>query len=128
MSNFLKELLEELKAVSELDTNEDRDVVLNAVEIISYMGKIGFYDSFLKEIYEVLDANLRKCIERKGIKKVKTELDYNRYMFEINRLKINLNTAREKIDEIEGKTYRIIYTYKEIENIKEINDMLVYVK
>lgn len=126
--SFLKKLLEEIKAVTELDDDEDRDVVLNAVDVISYIGKVDFYDYFIREIYDVLDKNLRRCIEYKGIKKVKTELDYNKYLFEINRLKINLNTAREKIDEIEGETCKIIYTYKEVENIREINDMIVYVK
>lgn len=128
MSNFLKRLLEEMKAVTELDEGEDRDVILNTVDVISYIGKIDFYEYFIREIYEALDKNLRKCIEYRGIKKVKTELNYKNYMFEINKLKINLNTAREKIEKIEGETYSLIYTYKDCGHMKEINDMIIYVK
>ena len=49
------------------------------------------------------------------------------YKFEINKLKINLNTAKEKIDRISGESYELTYSYEENNGIRAINNMIVYV-
>lgn len=126
--SFLKKVLEELKAVTELEENEERDVVLNAVDIISYMGKVDFNTKFNKEIYVILDKELRRDIESKGIMKVRTELNYLSYEFEINKLKTNMNMAKEKIEEIIGETCELMYSYEECNGIKNIKNMIVRVK
>lgn len=125
--SFLKELLERLKAVSELDKDEERDVILNAIDIIVYMGKLDLHMGFCKELYKKLNDELRVHIEKEGIKEVKTEIDYSMYKFEINKLKINLNTAKEKIDRISGESYELTYSYEENNGIRAINNMIVYV-
>lgn len=126
--SFLKKLLEDLKAVSELVEGESRDVILNAVDVITYVGKVSSYEKLNKELYEVLNNELRKDIESQGIKKIKTELDYSNYKFEINKLRINLNSVREKIAELEGSTYKLTYSYEEHDEGKTIKDMVICVK
>lgn len=126
--SFLTELLKKIKSVSELDEGEDRDVVLNAVDVISYKGKVDSYEKFNKELYEILNKELRKDIEKQGIKQIKTEVNYSNYKFEINKLRINLNTVREKIEELEGKTYVLTYSYEQYGEDKAIKDMVICVK
>ena len=123
--SFLKKIFEQMNAVSELEDKEERDVVLDAVEMIVYIGKVDYYTSFYKEVYKSLDSELRLDIEKKGIKNIQTETDIKKYNFEINKLKMNLNIAKEKIAEITGDTYKLIYSYEENEGIKSINNMVV---
>lgn len=126
--NFLEILSKRIKSVSELEDGEDRDVVSNAVDVIVHIGKADLHEALNRELYEVINKELRQDIEKQGIKRIKTEINYSRYKFEINRLKMNLNLVNEKIAELEGETCNIIYSYEECDRGRAINDMIVCVK
>ena len=126
--NFLEILSKRIKSVSELEDGEDRDVVSNAVDVIVHIGKADLHEALNRELYEVINKELRQDIEKQGIKRIKTEINYSRYKFEINRLKMNLNLVNEKIAELEGETCNIIYSYEECDSGRAINDMIVCVK
>lgn len=126
--NFLEILSKRIKSVSELEDGEDRDVVSNTVDVIVHIGKADLHEALNRELYEVINKELRQDIEKQGIKRIKTEINYSRYKFEINRLKMNLNLVNEKIAELEGETYNIIYSYEECDRGRAINDMIVCVK
>lgn len=126
--NFLEILSRRIKSVSELEGGEDRDVVSNAVDVIIHIGKADLHEALSKELYEVINRELRKDIEKQGIKRIKTEINYSRYKFEINKLRMSLNLVNEKIAELEGETYKITYSYEEYDRGRAINDMIVCVK
>lgn len=127
--NLLDKILNNLDVISNLEQGEERDVVLDIVDMVAYQTKIELPKTY-ELLYNIIDTNLRSDIESNGLKAMKATVLSKEYKHEHFKMKVNSMPSIDIIEEIHTDHFSISYKYdrRKSREGKRVDNLLICIK